>query len=220
MRYPRIHSAAPAAAAVGFAVAVVMLPLRLLLVAAGPVGWAHWPSYCCLPAGSLTNKGCLSHAECAANSEAPALRHGQWCKVAYSAKGGDASTDDSEGLILDKNKETAIKNWLEHTADAVIQLVTKHLDSIQWKFCAFSEKMLRLPYLWVDSVMTLPASTESVPQGHLPGERTLGIDWRLPLSAAGQTLLYHRVIADYTRTTGGLDAADRRRYRKSEQESS
>ena len=52
----------------------------------------------------------------------------------------------------------------------------------------------------------------------MAGESHVSIDWTLPLTNKSQFLLFHRVLADFQKSTGLVEVKDKRRYRKKEDE--
>jgi hypothetical protein len=73
------------------------------------------------------------------------------------------------------------------------QLILDHLDDNEWKYSALTEKLLRLPSLWLGSVVDQPM-VPVAGQAHLtPNETTVELQSR-PLTAAGQHRLFSRII--------------------------
>lgn len=92
------------------------------------------------------------------------------------------------------SKEATIKSFLEDCCPEAFALTTSHCESLPWRYCALSEVVLRLPFLWLRSSVQGGASTSAIT---IPNESTLTIDWSLPLGPAGQEHLFHRIYKDY-----------------------
>lgn len=73
------------------------------------------------------------------------------------------------GLSVGAKKLMTIRHWFKDTASLVIELVKLDQETTEWKYGPFSEKLLRAPFLWlnstVDAAMGDQATDMAEPRG-------------------------------------------------------
>jgi hypothetical protein len=118
--------------------------------------------------------------------------------------------------LVSASKSRTIKRWIDSAADAVVAAVRDHIKD-SWSEGALTEKLLRLPYLWLRS--TLEPQSSATPASELSlansNEKFVAINWDAELDPPAQTLLWKRWLLDYERATMIVtNPAHRKKFRK------
>jgi hypothetical protein len=118
--------------------------------------------------------------------------------IAYKSASRDAGSDsdDDRGMVFGKSKINLVKHLMEHCADGVFQLILDHLDDNQWKFSAFTERMLQLPALWLGSTAEVPMAAMRQTDGGTPAVGEVVELQSRPLTPKSQLRLFNRIIQD------------------------
>ena len=75
-------------------------------------------------------------------------------------------------------------------------------QTLMWKYGLWTEGLLRIPGLWLNSRVDLARPVDVVDVlGPMLGEATVAVDWSLPLTAPAMLTLWERLYHDFERAT-------------------
>ena len=110
--------------------------------------------------------------------------------------GSDSDDDGGRGLAMGASKKVLVKNLMHMCDKQVFRIILDHLDDHQWKFSAFTERILRSPVLWMQSVQDIACVGSEAAPTVGPNESSVELRSR-PLSKAGQLRLFSRIVQDF-----------------------
>ncbi len=110
--------------------------------------------------------------------------------------GSDSDDDGGRGLAMGASKKVLVKNLMQMCDKQVFRIILDHLDDHQWKFSAFTERILRSPVLWMQSVQDIACVGSEAAPTVGPNESSVELRSR-PLSKAGQLRLFSRIVQDF-----------------------
>lgn len=111
--------------------------------------------------------------------------------------GSDSDDDGGRGMAMGASKKVLVKNLMQMCDKQVFRIILDHLDDHQWKFSVFTEKILRLPVLWMQSVQDIACVGSEAAPTVGPNESSVEMRSR-PLSKAGQVRLFGRIVQDFS----------------------
>ena len=109
--------------------------------------------------------------------------------------GSDSDDDGGRGMAMGASKKVLVKNLMQMCDKQVFRIILDHLDDHQWKFSVFTEKILRLPVLWMQSVQDIACVGSEAAPTVGPYESSVELRSR-PFSKAGQVRLFGRIVQD------------------------
>ena len=121
-------------------------------------------------------------------------------------------------MLLDGKKQYAIKHWLQGTCKQAKEQVLISLRDAPFAYGPWGEQLSVMSFLFLESTMDLMASPDC---GLVAGasEASIPLDWSLPLGEDAQANLFYRIRTGFEKSTAIIDnPADKKRYRKSEEE--
>lgn len=121
-------------------------------------------------------------------------------------------------LVLDGEKQYAIKHWFECTSDEAHEQVQIALRDAAFQFGPFGEQlsMLKLLFLESQSGLTPLSGCDLSPVNNEP---TVTINWALPMDGPTQGILFLRIRKAFERATAIIDQpSDRKKYRMNEED--
>ncbi|CAK9079619.1 unnamed protein product, partial [Durusdinium trenchii] len=129
----------------------------------------------------------------------------------------------SGAISLDNRKKQAVKNLLEATDAQAFEELVRSARDIPFQYGAFGEGFCCSPGLWLNSCGRLDPCPEQDPElakqlSPLPHEPFVTLDWKLPLDAQGQLILFRRVKFTFERVTGLIPLHQKRKYRMNSEE--
>ena len=117
-----------------------------------------------------------------------------------SQKDGEADSDSDDdggrGMAMGASKKVLVRNLMQMCDKQVFRIILDHLDDHQWKFSVFTEKILRSPVLWMQSVQDIACVGSEAALTVGPNESSVELRSR-PLSKAGQLRLFSRIVQDF-----------------------
>ncbi|CAJ1438354.1 unnamed protein product [Effrenium voratum] len=123
----------------------------------------------------------------------------------------------SGSMVIDQKKSRAIRHWMEKTGPATWALVEASQHDQPFNLGPFGEAFAGTASMFVGSTVAgfSILDTELEP---LQDEGYISLDWALPLSEAGQFILFQRVVTDFQKASALVDAASKKKYRKKDEE--
>lgn len=111
-----------------------------------------------------------------------------------------------------------MKNLLELTAGPAYEEMIRSTHDLPFQYGPYGEGFCCTAGMWVGSLGKLDPIPEADPElvkqmAPLPNEPFVTLDWSLPLTAEGQTLLFRRIKQTFYRVTGMVPLHQKRKYR-------
>ena len=119
--------------------------------------------------------------------------------------------------MLDQKKSRAIRHWLEGTGSEAWSLVAGTQHDLPFNMGAFGENFAGSAIMFLNSKVNGMSALDQEWQP-LAGEAYVTIDWPLPLNATGQFLLFNRILGDFQKDSALVDAGNKKKYRKKDDE--
>ena len=164
----------------------------------------------------------------------------QWCSIlsAMQSDGGAISfdsamdaynnhpevrsfSDKSESgvgsIALDKRRKIAVKHWLEKTCGEAFAVVESSTHDVAFSMGAFGETVASFPFLFLGSTASGLSGNPACLLKPLDHEAFFTIDYKLPMNALGQTILFKRTQSNFERETQNIPAQHKKKYRMSEE---
>ncbi|CAE7238938.1 unnamed protein product [Symbiodinium sp. CCMP2592] len=129
----------------------------------------------------------------------------------------DVVAHDESGsgcVTLDNRKKQGVQNWFERTCDEALAVVLQSTHDLAFSYGCFGESFSLCNFAFLGSAANLMASeTADLTMRPLDKEPFVSVDWRLPMTASAQVLLFKRVQEQFNRTTTGIPVNQRKKYR-------
>ena len=165
----------------------------------------------------------------------------QWCSIlsAMKSDGGAISFDSAMdaynqhpevkafsdnaaesgvgSIALDKRRKIAVKHWLEKTCTDAFDVVESSTHDLAFSMGAFGETVASYPFLFLGSTASGLSANPACTLKALDHEAFFTIDYKLPMTDLGQTMLFRRIQSNFVRETSMIPAQHKKKYRMSEE---
>ena len=139
----------------------------------------------------------------------------------YNAHPKVIATNDATGgtgsISLNTRLKIGVSNWVDKTSPEAFTIVVDSSHDEPFDLGPYGEPFALLPFVWVGSTVSLRADSQSVLEP-LADELFIVVDWLLPLTEQGQTMLFKRVGCEFGRATACIPTKHKNKYRMQDTE--
>jgi hypothetical protein len=135
--------------------------------------------------------------------------------VSHCNSEADAATG-AGSILLDPKKRTAVRHWVDKTCSSAWNIVESSSHDIPYAMGPFGETIASYTFLFLGSVANGMAADSTCPLQPLEHETYISVDYNLPLTSEGQSVLFSRITSDFAKQTACVPVAQKRKYRASQ----
>ena len=110
-----------------------------------------------------------------------------------------------------RGEKIAVKHWLEKTCTDAFDVVESSTHDLAFSMGAFGETVASYPFLFLGSTASGLSANPACTLKPLDHEAFFTIDYKLPMTDLGQTMLFRRIQSNFVRETSIIPAQHKKK---------